>query len=214
MKILIACEFSGIVRDAFIAAGHDAVSCDLGPSERPGPHYQRDVLEILDWGWDMMVAFPPCTHISVSGARYFAEKRRDGRQQQAIGFFMLLAAARIERIAIENPVGIMSRIYRPWDQMIQPYEFGHNESKRTCLWLKNLPPLMATNCISNLPGQRRANQTMSGQNNVPPGPDRAKIRSKTYRGVADAMATQWGRAPGLFGISQSRNVGAHDTGLK
>ena len=206
MKILVACEFSGIVRDAFIAAGHEAVSCDIEASERPGPHYQGDVLEILGWGWDMMVAFPPCTHLVASGARYFAEKRRDSRQQQAIGFFMLLAAARIERIAIENPVGIMSQIYRPWDQMIQPYEFGHNESKRTCLWLKNLPPLTATHCVANLPGQRRANQTASGQNNVPPGPDRAKIRSKTYQGIADAMATQWGRTPGLFGISQNTGL--------
>ena len=146
----------------------------------------------------MLLAFPPCTHLAVSGARYFKEKRKDGRQQQAIGFFMLLASARVPRIAIENPVGIMSRIYRRCDQVIQPYEFGHNEAKRTCLWLKNLPPLIPTHCVANLPGQRRINQTMSGQNNVPHGPNRAKIRSKTYQGIAAAMAAQWGRMPELF----------------
>ena len=195
MKILVACEYSGLVRDAFIAAGHDAISCDMEPNERPGPHYRGDVLDILGHGWDMLLAFPPCTHLAASGAQYFFEKRQDGRQQQAIGFFMLLAAARIPRIAIENPVGIMSRIYKKPDQIIQPYEYGHNEAKKTCLWLKGLPPLMPTHCVANLPGERRANQTMSGQNNVPPSPNRAKIRSKTYQGIADAMAAQWGRVP-------------------
>lgn len=192
MKVLVACEYSGIVRDAFIAAGHDAISCDIEPSESPGPHYRGDVLDILGRGWDMLLAFPPCTHLAVSGARYFEQKRKCGRQQQAIGFFMILASAKIPKIAIENPVGIMSQIYRKPDQIIQPYEYGHNESKKTCLWLTGLPPLMATYCVANLPGQRRANQTKSGQNNVPPGPDRAKIRSRTYEGIAAAMAAQWG----------------------
>ena len=192
MKVLVACEYSGIVRDAFIASGHDAISCDIEPSESPGPHYRGDVLDILDNGWDMLLAFPPCTHLAVSGARYFVAKRRNGRQQQAIGFFMLLASAKIPKIAIENPVGIMSRLYKKPDQIIQPYEYGHNESKKTCLWLKNLPPLIPTHCVANLPGQRRANQTASGQNNVQPSPNRAKIRSKPYQGIADAMAAQWG----------------------
>ena len=192
MKILVACEFSGIVRDAFIAAGHDAVSCDIEISERPGPHYCGDVLDILDRGWDMLLAFPPCTHLAVSGAKYFKEKRKDGRQQQAIDFFTRLISADIPKIAVENPVGIMSRIFRKPDQIIQPYEYGHNESKKTCLWLKNLPLLLSTNFISCPPGQPRENQTKSKQNKLGPSPNRSKIRGKTYPGIADAMANQWG----------------------
>lgn len=189
MKVLVACEFSGRVRDAFIAKGHDAMSCDLLPSEMPGPHCQGDVLNILDDGWDLMIAHPPCTDLAVSGARYFAKKKADGRQQRSIDFFMKLANANIPRIAIENPVGIMSSIWRKPDQIIQPYMFGHDASKKTCLWLKNLPALLTTNIVIK---SRYANQTPSGRNNLPPSPDRWKLRSITYQGIADAMAEQWG----------------------
>ncbi len=194
MRILIACESSGTVRDAMIAAGHDAVSCDLLPAERPGPHIQGDVLAVINDGWDMMIAHPPCTHLAVSGARYFEEKRKDGRQQAAIDFFMQLANASIPRIAIENPVGIMSRIYRKPDQIIQPWMFGEDASKKTCLWLKGLPKLQPTKVIIK---ERYANQTASGQNNLPPSPDRWKLRSKTYQGIANAIKEQWGNQKNL-----------------
>lgn len=190
MKVLIACEFSGVVRDAFAALGHDAMSCDLLPTESPGKHYQGDIRDILDAGWDLMVAHPPCTDLAVSGARYFAQKRADGRQQAAIDFFMLIVQAPIEKIAVENPVGIMSTHYRKPDQIIQPFMFGHPESKTTCLWLKNLPPLLPTDILQR--AGRWDNQTKSGQNKLPPSPDRAKIRSRTYSGIAQAMANQWG----------------------
>jgi site-specific DNA-cytosine methylase len=140
MKILIACEYSGRVRDAFRDRGHDAVSCDLLPTDAPGPHYQGDVSDILDDGWDMMIAFPPCTHLAVSGARWFKEKQADGRQQAALDFVRLLLDAPIDKIAIENPVSIISSHIRKPDQTIQPWQFGHGETKRTCLWLKNLAP--------------------------------------------------------------------------
>lgn len=129
MRVLVACEFSGMVRDAFLARGHDAHSCDFLPSERPGPHYQRDVLEVLDYGWDLLIAHPSCTHIAVSGARWFKEKRADGRQQAAVEFFMRLVNAKIPKICVENPVCIMSRLYRKPDQIIQPWQFGHGETK-------------------------------------------------------------------------------------
>lgn len=183
MRILIACEMSGIVRDAFRARGHDAVSCDILPSERPGPHVQGDVLPLLADGWDMMVAFPPCTHLAVSGARYFAAKRADGRQQEGIDFFMRLAEAPIPKIAIENPVGIMSSVWRKPDQIVQPWWFGHGETKATCLWLSGLPPLTATNIVAGR--EARIHR-------MPPSPQRATERSRTYQGVADAMAAQWG----------------------
>mgnify|MGYP003153039949 FL=1 len=195
MRILIACEYSGSVRDAFIARGHDAVSCDLLPTEAPGPHYQGSVLDMLDDRWDMMIAFPPCTHLATSGARWFKEKREDGRQQQGIDFFMALANANIEKIAIENPIGIMSTQWRKPDQIIQPYEYGHDASKATCLWLKGLPSLVSTGHVEPriVDGKRRwANQTNSGQNVLGPSPDRWKVRSKTFQGIADAMANQWG----------------------
>lgn len=181
MKVLVACEFSGVVRDAFIAKGHDAVSCDLIPSERPGPHYQGDVLEILDDGWDMMIAFPPCTHLAVSGARWFKTKQYE--QEVAKIFFIRLADALIPKIAIENPIGIMSTQYHKPDQIIQPWQFGHGETKATCLWLKNLPPLKPTNIV----GGREPRIHHMG-----PSPNRSKERSKTYQGIADAMAEQWG----------------------
>ena len=147
MKVLIACEFSGTVRDAFIKAGHDAMSCDLVPTDIPGPHYQGSVLDILNDGWDLMIAHPPCTDLSVSGARHFAAKRLDGRQQASVSFFMMLAKSDIPRIAIENPVCVMSSLWRKPNQVIQPWQYGHGETKATCLWLKNLPLLQPTNIV-------------------------------------------------------------------
>lgn len=184
MKILIACEYSGRVRDAFIAAGHDAMSCDLLPTESPGPHYQGDVADILGDGWDMMIAHPPCTHLAVSGARHFAAKRADGRQQEAVNFFMMLARAPIPRIAIENPVCIMSTVWRRPDQIIQPWQFGHGETKATCLWLKNLPPLLPTDIVAG---------RVDRIHKLPPSADRWKLRSTTYSGIATGMAAQWGK---------------------
>lgn len=191
MRVLVACEYSGRVRDAFIKAGHDAMSCDLLPTDSPGPHYQGSVLEILHDKWDLMIAHPPCTHLAVSGARHFAAKRADGRQQDAIDFFLELARAPIPRIAIENPVCIMSSVWRKPDQTIQPWQFGHGETKATCLWLKNLPHLVPTDIVSGREARIH---------NMPPSPDRWKLRSKTYIGIADAMANQWGdvRQIGLF----------------
>ena len=191
MRVLVACEYSGRVRDAFIQAGHDAMSCDLLPTDSPGPHYQGSVLEILHDKWDLMIAHPPCTHLAVSGARHFAAKRADGRQQDAIDFFLELARAPIPRIAIENPVCIMSSVWRKPDQTIQPWQFGHGETKATCLWLKNLPHLVPTDIVSGR--EARIHK-------MPPSPDRWKLRSKTYIGIAEAMANQWGdvRQIGLF----------------
>jgi len=183
MKILIACEFSGIVRDAFIKRGHDAISCDLLPTERLGPHYQGDVMDIIGDGFNMMIAHQPCTHLAVSGARWFKEKRADGRQQKAIDFFMALAEYAIPKISSENPIGIMSTVWRKPDQIIQPWQFGHGETKATCLWLKGLPKLKMTNIVSG---------RESRIHKMPPGPDRWKERSRTYQGIADAMAEQWG----------------------
>lgn len=180
MRVLVACEFSGVVRDAFIARGHDALSCDLLPTERPGPHYQGDVRDIIRHDWDMMIAFPPCTHLAASGARWFKDKVVE--QQKAIEFFIELYYQPIPRIAIENPVGIMSTEFRKPDQVIQPYQFGHEERKKTCLWLKNLRPLMHTHLMAErFPRVHRES----------PGPDRWKRRSRTLQGIADAMAEQW-----------------------
>lgn len=184
-KILVACEYSGTVRDAFTRAGHDAMSCDLLPTEAPGPHYQGDLFDVIDYPWDLAIFHPPCTHLSVSGSRHFAEKQQDGRQQAAVSFFMRIvrASAHIQRTAIENPVCIMSSLYRKPDQIIQPWQFGHGETKATCLWLKGLPLLFPTNIVEGR--EARIHR-------MPPGPDRWKERSKTFQGVADAMATQWG----------------------
>ena len=182
----MACEFSGIVRDAFAVRGHDAWSCDLLPTERPGNHIQGDVLEVLGDGWDMMLAFPSCTHLAVSGARWFAEKRADGRQQAAVDFFMSLANADIPKKVLENPVSIMSTVWRKPDQIIQPWMFGHPETKATCLWLMGgLKKLVPTDVVDG-----RAHRI----HRMPPGPDRWKERSRTYQGIADAMAEQWGDA--------------------
>jgi len=193
MRILIACEYSGTVRDAFIRSGHDAMSCDILPSDAPGPHYQGDVSDILKDGWDMMIAHPPCTHLAVSGAKHFAKKIADGRQQAALDFVQALMDAPIPRICIENPVSIISTRIRKPDQIIQPWMFGHEATKTTCLWLKNLPALMPTKIVDR--GKRHI--TKSGKSlpdwyNLPPSEDRWKIRSATFPGIADAMATQWG----------------------
>lgn len=192
MRVLVACECSGAVRRAFRDMGHDAWSCDIVPADDGGPHILGDVLGVLDYSWDMLIAFPPCTHLAVSGARYFEQKRKDGRQQQGIDFFMKFANAPVGKIAIENPVGIMSTVYRKPDQVIQPWMYGHPEAKATCLWLKNLPKLVATNVLEKPASGRWNNQTPSGQNNLGPSADRAKIRAKTYEGIARAMAEQWG----------------------
>jgi hypothetical protein len=185
MKVLVACEFSGIVRDAFIAKGHDAVSCDLLSTERPGPHIQGDVLYHLNEGWDVMVSHPPCDHLAVSGARWFKEKIVDGRQQAGIDFFMEMVNAPIPKIAVENPIGIMSTIYRKPDQIIHPWMFGlENESKATCLWLKNLPELVPTDPLP-VPHCHSIH-------NMGPSKTRGMDRSRTFQGIANAMAEQWG----------------------
>jgi len=194
MRVLIACESSGIVREAFRARGHVAMSCDMKPSEQEGMHYQGDVRDVIHACWDLMVAHPPCTHLSVSGAAYFEQKIIDGRQQSAASFFMELARADIPLIAIENPVCIMSSVWREPDQIVQPYQFGHDASKATCLWLKGLPPLKPTKFIEPryVDGKPRwSNQTDSGQNKLPPSDERATERSRTYQGIAEAMAEQW-----------------------
>lgn len=183
MRVMIACEYSGIVRDAFLRLGHEAMSCDLLPTDAPGPHYQGDVRDLLDYPWDMMIAHPPCTDLSVSGARHFQAKRMDGRQQVGASFFMMLAKADIPRIAIENPVCVMSRLWRKPDQIIQPWQFGHGETKATCLWLKNLSQLTPTNIVEGR--EARIHK-------LPPTADRWKIRSTTFQGIASAMALQWG----------------------
>lgn len=181
MKVLIACEFSGIVRDAFIRLGHDAMSCDLLPTENPGPHFQGDVLSILNNGFDLMICHPPCTHLAVSGARHFYRKQKE--QAEALEFVRQLLDAPIPKICLENPVSIISTKIRKPDQIIQPWMFGHGETKKTCLWLKNLPPLVPTNIVEGR--EARVHR-------CPPGPDRWKIRSRTFTGVADSMAMQWG----------------------
>jgi site-specific DNA-cytosine methylase len=181
MKVLVACEYSGTVRDAFLAAGHIALSCDLLPSDAPGPHLQGDVREVLEMGWDLMIAHPPCTHLAVSGARWFHLKEQE--QQEALRFVRMLLEAPIPRIALENPVSIISSRIRKPDQTIQPWQFGHGETKATCLWLKNLPPLEPTNIVDGR--EARIHR-------MPPSPTRWKERSKTYQGIADAMAQQWG----------------------
>lgn len=183
MRVLVACEYSGVVRDAFRARGHDAWSCDLLPSEAdPTFHIEGDVLPLLDGGWDLLVAHPPCTDLAVSGARWFPEKRADGRQQRSLEFVRALLDAPIPRIALENPVSIISSVIRKPDQVIQPWMFGHGETKATCLWLKGLPPLVPTDVVAGR--EQRVHR-------MPPGPDRWKERSRTFPGIAAAMADQW-----------------------
>lgn len=211
MRVLVACEFSGTVRDAFIAAGHQAVSCDLLPSEKPGPHIQGDVLGVLGMGWDLMIAHPPCTYLTCSAEWAYGDgpyhqkvkpetlvgaARRQARAD-AVRFVLALADAPIKHIAIENPRGHLSSAWRKPDQTIQPYQFGHNASKATCLWLKNLSPLelhqsqaIPPRWVNGRP--RWGNQTDSGQNRLSPSADRWAVRSVTYPGIAKAMAEQWG----------------------
>lgn len=196
MRVLVACEYSGTVRDAFRARGHYALSCDLLPTDVDGPHYQGDVRDIINDGWDLMVAHPPCTYLCSSGLHW--NKRVPGRAQQtedALDFVRYLLGAPIPRIALENPIGCIGTRIRKANQTIQPWQFGHDASKATCLWLKNLPPLVATTVVEPriVDGKKRwGNQTDSGQNRLPPSEDRWKIRSETYTGIADAMADQWG----------------------
>lgn len=181
MRVLVACEFSGVVRNAFAARGHDAWSCDMLPCERGGKHLIGDVVPHLNDGWDMMIAHPPCTHLAVSGARWF--KNRIAEQEEALMFVRLLLSAPIPRICLENPISIISSKIRKPDQIIQPWQFGHGETKATCLWLKGLPPLVPTNIVS---GREARVHRMR------PGPDRWRERSRTFAGIASAMAEQWG----------------------
>lgn len=248
MRVLVACEFSGVVRDAFAALGHDAWSCDLLPSEAAGLHYQGDVTHVLDgwvpvrhqsecdpdgsgWcgivdadpatccclgptqddveyrvldgtlfgrprhapHWDLMIAHPPCTYLASSGLHWNARRpERQALTEDAIRFVRQLADAPIPRIAVENPIGCLSTRWRKPEQIIQPWMFGHDASKATCLWLKNLPLLEPTDVLPGGRSARRGNQTASGQNRLPPSPGRWKIRAQTYQGIADAMAAQWG----------------------
>ena len=179
------------MRDAFLDRGHDAMSCDLLPTDMPGPHAQGDVVPLLQETWDMIIAFPPCTDLAVSGAKWFAEKRADGRQQSSIDFFMLFARAGAEKICIENPIGIMSTVWRKPDQVVHPWQFGHMEQKSTCLWLKNLPQLVGAENVKDKMMKLPKNQR-ERLHYLPPTSDRAKLRSKTFQGIADAMAAQWG----------------------
>ena len=189
MRVLVACEFSGIVREAFVKRGHDAWSCDLLPTEIPGNHIQGDVLEILNDGWDLMIAHPPCTHLAVSGAKHFAKKIADGRQQQGIDLFMSFTNTNIPKVAIENPIGIMSRHYRKPDQIIHPWQFGDEFEKSTCLWLTGLPTLFPTRIVGKgefvtTPSGKRLPKWYSDNKS-------ASNRSRTFKGIADAMAEQW-----------------------
>lgn len=184
MNVLIACEFSGEVRRAFRARGHHAYSCDLRPADDGSPdHLCCDVLPMLAMGWDLVIAHPPCTHLACSGARHFAQKIADGRQQAGIDFFMACANAPSPRVVVENPVCIMSRVWRKPDQIVQPWQFGHGETKATCLWLRGLPLLQPTSIVDG-----RSDRI----HRMPPGPERERERSRTYRGIAEAMAAQWG----------------------
>ena len=185
MKVLIACEFSGVFRDAFIAEGHDAMSCDLLPTEVPGPHYQGDLFDVIDYPWDLAIFHPECTHLAVSGSRHFAAKKMDGRQQAGAAFFMRIVrrSEHIPMTAIENPVCIMSSLYRKPDQIIQPWQYGHPETKATCLWLKGLSPLVPTEYVEGR--EARVHR-------MPPSPGRWKERSRSYPGIAKAAAEQWG----------------------
>lgn len=204
MRVLIACEYSGAVRDEFIKLGHDAMSCDLLPTDVPGPHYQGDVFDIINDGWDLMIAFPPCTHLALSGSQWFAEKQKDGRQDEALQFVRDLMNADIPKIAIENPIGIISSRIRKYDQIIQPYMFGDPFQKSTCLWLNNLPKLIPTNIVEK--GEfiewiskkgKKKRQAMWYYDALVSKEETWKLRSKTFPGIAKAMADQWSK-PGLI----------------
>jgi site-specific DNA-cytosine methylase len=193
-KVLIACEESQAVTKAFRALGIEAYSCDIEPCSGGHPkwHLQQDVTGLLLKHWDMVIAFPPCTHLAVSGAAWFAQKRKDGRQQQGIDFFMLFANCQCDRVAIENPIGIMSSKWRKPDQIIQPWMFGHLETKATCLWLKGLPKLTETDNVKE-PMSRLDKKERMRIHYMPPSKDRSKLRSKTFSGIAQAMADQWSK---------------------
>ncbi len=180
MRVLVACEYSGIVRDAFADRGHDAMSCDLLPTEKPGPHHLGDVRDVIHDNWDLMIAHPPCTHLAVSGARWFKDKQQE--QAEALEFVKLLLDAPISLIALENPVSVISSQIRKPDQIVQPWQYGHGETKATCLWLKGLPPLKPTNVVE---GREQRVHRMA------PGPNRWRERSRTFTGIAEAMASQW-----------------------
>ena len=201
MRVLVACEYSGIVRDAFTEAGHTAMSCDLLPSDTPGFHYQGDVSEILDYGWDLMIAHPPCTYLANSGVRWLHRKpERWKLLDDGAKFFKMLLDAPIFRIAVENPIPhkyAVERIGRKYDQLIQPYQFGHPETKATCLWLKNLSPLEETDNVLYLKETMKDSEWQR-LHYLPPGKDRAKERSKTYTGIAKAMAEQWNYTGGQY----------------
>jgi len=188
MNVLVGCEESGVVRDEFEKLGHKVLSCDLEPSRKDGPHYRGDIFDVIDYPWDLAIFHPPCTHTSVSGARHFAEKWMDGRQAAGVAFFMNLVrrSAHIPRTVFEQPVSIMSSLYRKPDQVIQPWQFGHGETKATCLWLRGLPLLVPTEIVDG-----RSDRI----HKMAPGPERARERSKTYEGIARAMAAQWGWLP-------------------
>lgn len=196
MRVLVACEYSGRVRDAFLARGHEALSCDLLPTDSPGPHYEGDVKDVLYDGWDLLIAHPPCTYLSVSGMHWTTRGLRDPKlTEDALDFVRLLMQAPIPRKCIENPVSVISSRIRKPDQIVHPYQFGHDASKKTCLWLENLPKLVPTQLIEPrvVNGKMRwGNQTDSGQNKLAPSKDRWKVRSETYEGLAQAMAQQWG----------------------
>lgn len=194
MRVLVACEFSGVVREAFAERGFEAWSCDLLESEKPGLHYVGDVVDILADGWDLMIAHPPCQYLCSSGMHWTVRGLRDAKlTEDALEFVRLIMDAPIPRIAIENPVGVISSRIRKPDQVIQPWGFGHAESKATCLWLKGLEPLMPTKVLSKPINGRWDNQTASGQNRIAPSAERWRLRSRTYAGIAEAMALQWGQ---------------------
>lgn len=185
MRVLIGCERSRVVARAFEQRGHEVLSCDLEPARKGGPHYLGDVFDVIDFPWDLAIFHPPCTHTAVSGAKHFAAKRADGRLYAGVSFIMALVrrSMHIPRVAIEQPVSILSTLWRKPDQTIQPWMFGHGETKATCLWLRGLPPLVPTNVVEG-----RENRI----HRMPPSDDRAELRSETYAGVAEAMADQWG----------------------
>ncbi len=193
LRVLVACEYSGVVRDAFCALGHDAVSCDLLPTDAPGSHHMGDVLPLLRQSWDIIIAFPPCTYLCSSGMHWTVRGKRDPQlTEDALLFVAALLNADAPHIALENPVGAISTRIRKPDCVIHPWQFGHPESKTTCLWLKNLPSLMPSNILQKPASGHWENQCAKGsQNKLPPSPDRWKLRSKTYQGIADAMAAQW-----------------------
>ena len=205
MRVLVACEYSGKVRDAFIRGGHDAMSCDLAPTDVPGPHYEGDVMDIITDNWDLLIAFPPCTYLTLTGNKWFKPEfadrfpERHQQRKDAIDFFMKIANMPIPRIAIENPIGIMSSHYRKPDQIIQPWQFGFPTTKATCLWLKNLPLLKPTNIVEkgevviSKSGNRMSKWYYETSKLPLKNGARAKARSVTFQGVADAMADQWGK---------------------